>query len=297
MPERLTVARVRQHAGGRNETYGAALLDIAQDHLLWYLERADYFGKDLVFKGGTSLRKCRLGPAGRFSTDIDLVAPDEGVVLDVCDAIDDARIAGFSFRLTSTRGDGRHWSLQVTHDELGTPAIASSVEFARRPLILPPEMLGFVPLPVHRSYADGVELPQLPVIAEPEACAEKLARYRRLRLGRDAYDLDKFGQRPMREELVRRLWVLKVWCDFVDDNRGDRPLRPQDVLQPRRAQDFVPDSLGILIHSVDLDAIAARIQRRYGFLAELDDEEARWAACDQRHRGEILRAIAAGGFS
>ncbi|EUA06065.1 hypothetical protein I546_5790 [Mycobacterium kansasii 732] len=31
----------------------------------------------------------------------------------------------------STRGDGRHWGLTVSHAELGEPRIAASVEFAR----------------------------------------------------------------------------------------------------------------------------------------------------------------------
>jgi len=46
----------------------------------------------LILKGGTSLRKCRLGSSDRFSIDLDFVAPDDDTVLDVCEGIDDASV-------------------------------------------------------------------------------------------------------------------------------------------------------------------------------------------------------------
>jgi len=291
----LTRALVSRHGAGRADTYDAALLDVAQDHLLWLLAELGLFADgSLTFKGGTSLRKCRLGGAGRFSTDLDFAAPDDGTVLEVCGAIDDALVSGFKYSLTSTRGDGRHWNLAVVHPDLGRPNIGASVEFARRPLVLPPDVLPFVALPVHRGY--GMTLPSLPVIAEAEACAEKLARYRRTALGRDLYDLAQMAIRPIDEPLVRRLWVLKVWGDVVDDRRGDGPLDPTDVLAVRREQDFATESIGILTQPVDIAGWERSVRRRYGFLADLDDSERRWAACDPRHRREVEAALIAGGF-
>jgi hypothetical protein len=112
----LTEALVRLHGAGRADTYGAALLDVAQDHLLWLLAELGHFDDGtLVFKGGTALRKCRLGSGGRFSTDLDFVAPDDDTVLEVCESIDGASVAGFQYSLQSTRGDGRHWTMQVRH--------------------------------------------------------------------------------------------------------------------------------------------------------------------------------------
>lgn len=292
----LTEALVRLHGAGRADTYGAALLDVAQDHLLYLLAELGYFDDEtLLFKGGTALRKCRLGGGGRFSTDLDFVAPDDDTVLEVCDAIDGASIAGFQFSLQSTRGDGRHWTLQVRHPQLGQPDVVASVEFARRPLILPPERLGFVELPVHRVY--DIELPELPVIAEAEACAEKLARYRRVALGRDVYDLAQFASGAMDEALVRRLWVLKVWGDVVDDGRGDKPADPADILETRSEADFAPDSIGKLTQPVDLQRWERVVRKRFKFLAALDDDERRWVACDSRDRHEIETAIDAGGFA
>lgn len=291
----LTRALVGLHGAGRGDAYDAALLDVAQDHLLWLLAELGHFADgQLIFKGGTSLRKCRLGGLGRFSTDLDFCAPDEDVVLNVCEAIEGAAVSGFRFSLTGTRGDGRHWNLQVEHPDLGRPNIAASVEFARRPLVLAPETLPFLQLPVHKGY--DLALPALPVIAEPEACAEKLARYRRTALGRDVYDLAKLADRPINEVLVRRLWVLKVWGDVNDDRRGAGPLDPADVLTERRERDFEPESIGILTQPVDIPAWERRVRQRYTFLADLDDDERRWAACDLRDRYEIEQVLAAGGF-
>lgn len=292
----LTEALVRLHGAGRSDTYGAALLDVAQDHLLWLLAELGLFDDGaLVFKGGTSLRKCRLGGAGRFSTDLDFVAPSDDTVLEVCGAIDGASVSGFEFSLEETRGDGRHWTLLVRHAQLGRPDVAASVEFARRPLIVAPERLGFVEISIHRAY--DIALPTLPVISEAEACAEKLARYRRVRLGRDVYDLAQFAERRIEEALVRRLWVLKVWGDVIDDGRGPKPLDPTDVLTIRSEADFAPESIGKLTRPIDIPKWERRVRARFGFLANLDAEEQRWATCDPRHRTEIKAALAGGGFA
>lgn len=136
----------------------------------------------------------------------------------------------------------------------------------------------------------------LPVISEPEACAEKLARYRRVALGRDVYDLAQFAGRPIDEPLVRRLWVLKVWGDVVVDGRGERPLDPVDILSRRTQRDFAPESTGKLTRPVDLLGWEQRVRSRFGFLADLDEVEQRWSACDQRHRLEVEEAIYNAGF-
>jgi hypothetical protein len=52
-PQSLTRALVGLHGAGRADTYGAALLDVAQDHLLWLLAELGHFDDGLlVFKGG-----------------------------------------------------------------------------------------------------------------------------------------------------------------------------------------------------------------------------------------------------
>ena len=114
------------------------------------------------------------------------------------------------------------------------------------------------------------------------------------RTGRDVYDLAQMANRPIDEPLVRRLWVLKVWGDVVDDRRGDGPLDPADVLTERRER-----TLGVDRHADAAGRPAGwerTVRHRYGFLADLDDSERRWVACDPRHRREVEAALAAGGF-
>lgn len=92
------------------------------------------------------------------------------------------------------------------------------------------------------------------------------------------------------------MWVLKVWQDVNDDGRGSGPLTHEDVLKPRRPQDFAPESIGKLTQPVDLVGWERQVRERFVFFARLDEDEDRWAACDQRDRREIEAAVAAGGF-
>ena len=173
---------------------------------------------------------------------------------------------------------GRHWALDIVHEELGRPDITASVEFARRPLALPPQRLRCEALAIHRDY--GFALPTLPVIALEEACAEKLARWRRTALQRDCYDLAWYAEQILDESLIRRLWVLKVWGDVVQDGRGSKPLDPAVITTRRLPKDFQPDSMGKLTHPVELGRWEQAIRTRFVFLTELDADEQHWARCD-----------------
>lgn len=262
MAPQLSRALVSRHASGRYGAYGAALLDVAQDHLLWLLAEERLFDDGrLIFKGGTSLRKFRLGNSGRFSTDLDFTAPNDDVVA-ACEVMNGAVIAGFTFVLDEESNDARHWRLRVTHTDLGTPGVDAAVEFARRPLACLPERLGFIESPIHKAYE--IRLPELPVIAVEEAIAEKLARYRRVPLARDLYDLAKFAERTFDEALVRRLWVLKVWGDVVNDGRGSPPVDPTDVLTQRRASVFKQESIGLLVDPAEIPRWEGQILRVRG---------------------------------
>ena len=47
---------------------------------------------------------------------------------------------------------------------------------------------------------------------------------------------------------------------------------------------------------MDIPVWEALVRGRFGFLADLDADEQRWATCDPRHRAEVDDALAAGGF-
>jgi uncharacterized protein len=81
-----------------------------------------------------------------------------------------------------------------------------------------------------------------------------------------------------------------------DDGRGERPLTPEQALTPQRPEDFAAESIGILTQPVDLAGWERRTRERFRFLAQLDQDGRRWAACDPRDRGEVEAVLAAGGF-
>jgi predicted nucleotidyltransferase component of viral defense system len=293
----LTHALVLRHAGNRKDAYSAGLLDIAQDHALHLLHGGGFFDRpDVVLKGGTSLRKCRLGNGGRFSTDIDLAAPNDNDVLDICGALDGAKISGFTFAVVDAGSkDGRIWHLDVVHEELGNVTGLARLEFARRKLACAPEWLVPIRLPIHDEY--DFTPAALPVIAEIEACAEKLARYRRSPpLARDLYDLAWFATRPTDEKLLRRLWVLKVYCDVIEDGRGGKPLLADDLLQKREVKDFPAASIGVLAQPTDIPGWEAKVRKRFAFLADMDDDEKRFALLNARDLDDVrarLREVTA----
>lgn len=293
----LTRPLVLRHAANRQDSYDVALLDVAQDHALFLMQSAGVFDdRRVIFKGGTSLRKCRLGSAGRFSTDIDLAAADDDDVVAVCAALDGQRVGGFSFSLRDGGAkDARKWWLDLTHGELGSVSGLARLEFARRKPALPPELLKPIRLPIHDEY--DFALAPLPVIAEVEACAEKLARFRRApRLARDLYDLAWFATRPINEALLRRLWVLKVYIDVVEDGRGNKPLEAADVLAKGDLKDLESAEIGVLTQPKDIPGWDAKVRARFGFLASMDELELRMASCSARYHQEALGLLQSGGF-
>lgn len=287
---RVTEGHLVRHYQGVKGGRDAALLDIAQDHALHLLHRAGLFERGLVFKGGTALRKFRAGNAGRFSTDLDFAAPDEDLALSVLEALDGAELDGFSFRIENLGDDGRRGDLLVD-TPFGSPRLGAKVELARHALSLAPDVLQAVRLPIHSRY--DFTLSATPVVRVEEAVAEKLARYRRVSLARDLYDLQWYaGAGAMDQPLVRRLWVLKVYRDIVVDGRGTKPIHPDDVLSPRVADDFRPEDIGYLTRPVRIDEWISTVRTRYAFLNELTDDELRWAECNERDRYDVESALA-----
>ncbi|MCL2490582.1 MAG: nucleotidyl transferase AbiEii/AbiGii toxin family protein [Propionibacteriaceae bacterium] len=285
----ITEAYLTRHYQGIRGARDAALLDIAQDHALFHLHRVGLFDRGLVFKGGTALRKYRAGSNGRFSTDLDLAAADETLAIDTLAAIENVNVGGFRFQAVDLGDDGRRATL-IIDTPFGHPDIAAKIELARHPLSLPAEVLAPVPVPIQRVY--GFEVPTVPVIAQAEAVAEKLARFRRVDLARDLYDLAWYAGRPFDQALVRRLWVLKTYRDIVHDKRGDKPIDPEQVLHVRKADGFRSEDIGYLTGKVDILGWMATVARRFAFLRDLDDQEQQWCACNPRDDYSVTQALA-----
>ena len=287
---RITEGHLARHYQGVKGGRDAALLDIAQDHALHLLHEAGLFRRGLVFKGGTALRKFRAGNAGRFSTDLDFAAPEEDLALSTLQALDGAEVDGFSFAVENLGDDGRRGDL-VVETPFGRPQLGAKVELARHALSLDPDVLEPVGLPIHSRY-DFV-LPALPVVKIEEAVSEKLARFRRVSLARDLYDLQWFASTGVLDEaLTRRLWVLKNYRDVVVDGRGNKPIDPAEVLRPREASEFRREDIGYLTRPVSIDEWVNTVRTRYAFLAELTVDERRWVECNLRDLHEVESTLA-----
>lgn len=283
---RITEGHLARHYQGVKGGRDAALLDIAQD----LIHQAGLFERGLVFKGGTALRKFRAGNAGRFSTDLDFAAPEEELALSVLQALDGVEIEGFEFAVENLGDDGRRGDLRV-ETPFGRPLLGAKVELARHQLSLDPDLLAPVPLPIHDRY--DFALAPTPVVRIEEAISEKLARYRRVSLARDLYDLHWFATAgSLAEVLTRRLWVLKTFRDVVVDGRGSPPIDAVDVLRPRTTTSFRTEDIGYLRTPVRIDEWIATVRTRYAFLAHLEPDERRgFGGCTNGAAGEGGRSL------
>ena len=286
---RITEGYLSQHYQGRSGGRDPALLDIAQDHALAFLYEQGIFELGVVLKGGTALRKCRAGNAGRFSTDLDFAVEDEATAALVLDTLEGARIDGFGFELRNREGHRR--ADLIVDTPFGRPSLAAKIDLSTRGLWLPSVIEPLVPLPIHKRY--DVAMPSIPVMSLEEQIAEKLARYRRASLARDLYDLAWCAERPFDEPLVRRVWVLKCYFDLIDDGLGARPVTAADVLDTREESSFTSEQIGYLTKPVDVAGWVRAVRSRFGFLDEMQPDEVTWAAANPGARWEAQRAVEA----
>ncbi len=264
----------------------AALLDVVQDYALKFLHDQGIFDLGAVLKGGTSLRKLRAGNAGRFSTDLDFATPEVETGEFLLDTIDGAELFGVRFTLT----DRENLRAKLVIDTpLGRPRIPARIEISPRPLWLPAESVVPVHLPVHVGYEFA--MPSIAVPALAESLAEKLAAWRRRRKIRDLYDLELFGRGSLDEPLIRRLLVLKVWHDVVNDGLGTRPFDPHEIIADIDIRQLPPEDIGLLTQPVDPAAWLARVRTRYGFVTALDNVEKGVAACNPGDRYSVSRLV------
>ncbi len=282
----ITQGYLSRHFQGKRGIADAALLDGAQDYALKFLHEQGLFDLGAVLKGGTSLRKLRAGNAGRFSTDLDFATPDVETGELLLDTIDGAELFDVRFRLADREALR---AKLVVDTPLGQPQIPARIEISPRPLWLPTEATAPVTLPVHAGYE--FTPPSIPAPALEESLSEKLAAWRRRRKIRDLYDLDLFGHGSLDEPLIRRLLVLKVWHDVVDDGLGTRPFDPNEIVEGIEIRRLPAEDIGLLTQPVDPAAWLARVRVRYRFVTALDDVEIGVAACDPRDRHAVSRLV------
>jgi len=305
----ITPAHVLRHtpSGGRAQGREAALVDIAQDLLLRDLHEVGLLG-ELVFKGGTALRKLYAGNAGRFSLDLDFSVRDIGTrsgdVLDLLEEhVSGLSIGPFEFNIEHRRTK-RH--LLMSSQRLGSFESLSSKLDVSAPPWLDPVTRGWVPMPVHAHYGQPA-LPSLPVVRLEENVAEKISRLNRATPARDMYDLRWVAQNELRKgldrELIRRLAVLKIWVDnhgvasgggtaWMPAHSGG-PFDPDRWLRVRSAREYDEEDIGTLaVPPPPLGQLSSDVSAAYAFLGDLDADERVLAEARERDRPLVLRLLA-----
>jgi predicted nucleotidyltransferase component of viral defense system len=266
----ITEGYLARHYQGRRGGRAPALLDIAQDYALKIILDSGLFQMGLTFKGGTALRKYRMGSAGRFSTDLDFSAEEAGLGDLLFEVLNGAELFDVIFSI-DILSPGRRGNI-VLRTPLGSPNIGAKIEVTARRPWLSPEWVDPILMPVHRGYE--FQPARLPVMDLEESLAEKLAAFRRRGLLRDLYDLALFYNRPFDEDLVRKLTYLKVFVDVVEDGLGKPPFDPvQDILKSGRPSDFLPEDIGFLTGDVDISLWLERTRSRYRFLIDASEED------------------------
>lgn len=265
----ITEGLLLRHCQGQRMFRDGALIDIAQDHALHLLHEAGLFDLGLVFKGGTALRKFRLGAAGRFSTDLDFAVGEQGLAELVFERLHGASIDAFTFSVEQTVPARR--ALLHISSALGSPTIPARIDITHELPWLPADVIAPVVMPIHRAYT--IPMRATAVIRVEELLAEKLARYRRDSLARDLYDLAWFSSRAFDEALVRRLAVLKVWRDINVSGLGRAPFDPEEILRPRSRKEFQEEAIGFLTSPIEIDEWIEAVRKRYAFLRNVDDIE------------------------
>ena len=306
---RLTRAHLLRHSppGAGSQGQEAVLVDVAQDLLLRDLHEVGLM-HDLVFKGGTALRKLYAGTAGRFSLDLDFCVRDIGTqastVLDLLeDHVTGLQLGPFTFAIEHRRGK-RH--LVVRSDELGSPESLSSKLDVSPPPWLEPVNRAWVPMPIHQRYGNP-PLPALPVVRLEENLAEKISRLNRATPARDMYDLGWVADNVLRSELdpalIRRLAVLKVWVDTHGVTAADGtaclpahsggPFDPTQWLRIRDPREYDEEDIGVLaVPAPRLRDLSSDVSAQYAFLHQLDADERVVAAAQARDRPTVLRMLA-----
>lgn len=285
----ITQGYLARHFQGRSGMADPALLDVAQDYALKLLHDQGVFDLGVALKGGTSLRKFRAGNAGRFSTDLDFAAPDLDTAELLLDTLDGAEL--FDVRFTLEQREATRARL-VIDTPLGRPAIPARIEISPRRLWLPTVPTVPISLAVHAGYEFA--MPAIPAPALEESLTEKLAAWRRRRKLRDLYDLDLFGRGSLNEPLIRRLLVLKVWHDVVDDALGVRPFDPAEIVAEVDPRSLPPEDIGLLTRPVEPEVWLARVRARYEFVTALDEVERQVAVCNRGDRyvvSQLVRAV------
>ncbi len=302
----LTLGHISRHtpAGSGSQGREAALIDIAQDLLLDDLFSKGFLDK-VAIKGGTGIRKLYAGKEGRFSIDLDFSVSEintntEDIALEFASMVDGLEIDGFTFSVSERRGKWYvGFKCKFNSDEI----LKTKLDFAPAPW-LNPVRRSWVPLPIHDCY--NHQLPEIKTVRLEENIAEKIARLNRTTTARDLYDLNWIMEnvsvcKNLDKNLIRRLVVLKIWCDSNGIHCEETEYRkahsssvfnPEYWLRERSEKEVDLEDIGTLaVPTPSVKNLVDRLRKNYEFLKELDEKELVIANSDERDRKAVLQAL------
>ncbi|MEI6242075.1 MAG: nucleotidyl transferase AbiEii/AbiGii toxin family protein [Chlamydiota bacterium] len=245
-----------------------------------------------AFKGGTCLRKMVIGNQGRFSTDLDFTALEEhdheAIILDMMDAFNQP-FHGIQFNIPDDSyyetQDGLSWGVNpiYTHswNSSGESEVKIQISCRETPTLTIER----------RSQCEQTYfklLPFIPVeincLALSEIIAEKIRACYQRNKARDIYDLGIFAVKPLDQQLIRRLVVLKLW-------QSRDAFHPEQLMEKfEKGRDFDWDDLSQLVRrtaAVEREKITSDCIEGYRFLINLTEEE-RQLANDPYQRERTL---------
>jgi len=281
------IARHTPHGAG-SQGRDAAIIDIAQDLLLRHLHEANVLN-NLVFKGGTAIRKLYAGNSGRFSLDLDfsIATIDESIddiLIELIDCIEGLSIGPFNYNTFERRGK---WFISFKHPfSSGENILHCKLDISPPPWLAPTKK-EWVPLPIHSIYGEP-KLPEIITIRIEENIAEKIARLNRVSPARDLYDLKWIMTNPSISKnldlpLIRHLSVLKIWCDAHGIHAGSAFWKPGHEafsfdpvhwLRDRSKENIDIDNIGALtIQIPTASELSESVSKQYDFLKNLTDDE------------------------
>lgn len=302
----LTIGHIARHTPTGSGAPGreAAIIDIAQDLLLAYLEENGLLN-DVVIKGGTAIRKLYAGKEGRFSLDLDFAienafANREEKSFDFINAIDGLKLSSFSYSISERRNK---WYIELTSPYNEGDIFKTKLDFGPRPW-LEPVHRNFCELPIHKQY--GFQLPAIKTVRLEENMAEKIARLNRTNTARDLYDLNWIMETPSIEamldkKLLRRLAILKIWVDSHGMHCGNvfwRPAHMPSIFDPERwinnrnPKEIDMEDIGTLaVPAPTAEEILSKLKKNYAFLMDMDEIETIIARSNAKDRRLVIQAM------
>ncbi len=273
----LTTQQLRQSAalsGVRD--IGSIEIDVLLTHLLQFFHERG-LTDHLAFKGGTFLRKMIFGSRGRLSTDLDFTCRSDinldDLTLRLLEMLEHS-FHGIHFRFDKNKDwyltdEGCAVNPICTHAG-NTSGVKIKIQISMRELpILPICETPQIELNYFKFLAFAPA--SIPSLAVEEVIAEKIRAASQRSKVRDLYDLAEISLRPLNQNLIRALAVLKLWqkgksgLDFEHFRRRIEVREEYDVndLQNLLRKDQKPD----------LNKMIERVCLAYRFLGQLTEDE------------------------